>query len=373
MANNLFATAALLCCGVAFQASALHQRTSRVVTSDDVIGHHPVKLPEDPWSETYRPRGDVTKPRMLAMRGCSGSSAIMIYARSLLKLHGIPVPPAADPPVLVEGIPQHPMGEGWPAELLSPKINFHYDEAGKDIGKAMTMCFKELEGKNQTLFFKGMVQYLQGTGVGRDAWHDLKNSFKDMNILGVVGSRKNMLDQVICQVKDCFQDDYGIPVDGDGKESTLCFDRRGGAIESPVAIHSALAATERQRLFYEDDGYKAKLNVDQLVKSIKHEFEFVHMAKRHLTHIGTGAKIVYEEDLLDFQAPIPGAFERAQDAWAKLLESLGVEPKKRMIKAFLEQYAGTYHTPPSHPEIIYNHDEVKAALTKTEFADMWRE
>merc|ERR1719444_621234 len=79
---------------------------------------------------------------------------------------------------------------------------------------------------NQTLFFKGMVQNLQGDGVGVDQWAALMPSFKKLDMFAVIGTRVNMLDEVICQVKDCFHRAVGVPVDANGTQSELCFNRR---------------------------------------------------------------------------------------------------------------------------------------------------
>jgi hypothetical protein len=288
----------------------------------------------------------------------------------LLRYHGIPVP-RASLPVVVNGVAKAPLGPGWPAELLNPKSNWFLSKAGGNMGKAMQTADAELRRTNRTLFFKGMVQYMQGNGAVYDQWDSLKDSFNHLRMFAVIGTRANMLDEVICQVKDCFQPLYGAPVDADGKESGLCFNRRGDTTKSPVSektlkLTQAAAPTPAKE-------YKAKLNAKLVRRFIDKEYDFITAARKNLESIGIFPKTVTEEDLLDFQTPMPGAFERAVAAWTVLLESLGVKPNKHIIREFLQRYRETYHDKPTHSDMIYNFDAVKAALNNTKYAHLIRE
>eukprot|EP00927_Polykrikos_kofoidii_P017725 TRINITY_DN180_c0_g1_i12.p1 TRINITY_DN180_c0_g1~~TRINITY_DN180_c0_g1_i12.p1 ORF type:complete len:369 (-),score=51.92 TRINITY_DN180_c0_g1_i12:174-1217(-) len=327
-----------------------------------------VDLPADPFSGNFAARGPVHNPRMLVMRGCSGSSAVMVFARNLLRYHGIPVP-RASLPVVVNGVAKAPLGPGWPAELLNPKYNWFLSSAAGNMGKAMEMANAEMMRTNRTLFFKGMVQNLQGDGAGVDQWESLKPSFQKLDMFAVIGTRVNMLDEVICQVKDCFHPADGVPVDARGKESDVCFNRRGDAIKHPVSKLKSKPAEIHTRA----EVYKAKLNVRVLHRLIDKEYELIDGARESLESIGIFPKTVTEEDLLDFQTPMPGAFKRAVTAWSVLLESLGVTPDEKIVREFLKQYRGTYHDKPTHADTIYNFHEVKAALQNTEYAHLIRE
>jgi hypothetical protein len=325
-------------------------------------------LPDDPFQGHFVARGPIHNPRMLAMRGCSGSSAVMVFARNLLRYHGIPVPSAALPKV-VHGEAKAPAGPGWPAELLNPKYNWFLSSAAGNMGKAMEMANAEMMRTNQTLFFKGMVQNLQGDCAGVDQWASLKPSFQKLDMFAVIGTRVNMLDEVICQVKDCFHPADGVPVDANGKESELCFNRRGDSINHPVSKLNSNTA----EIPTPSEEYKAKLNVRVLHRLIDKEYELIDGARESLESIGIFPKTVTEEDLLDFQTPMPGAFERAVTAWSVLLESLGVTPDEKIVREFLKQYRGTYHDKATHADTIYNFHEVKAALQNTEYAHLIRE
>jgi len=157
------------------------------------------------------------------MEGCSGSSAIMLFARHLLRYHGIPVPSAESPHQDAEGNAAPPRSYGWPDELLKKNVNWFYNRADEHWGKAMEMAYEDIQHQNQTLFFKGMIEEIDDDEI----WPQVKPSFQSMDILPVLGARTNMLDQVICQVNDCFHLEYGIPVEAaTGERSHLCFKRR---------------------------------------------------------------------------------------------------------------------------------------------------
>jgi len=350
---------------------------------------HTVELVDDPFTVDFSPHGEPGKPRMLAMRGCSGSSAIMVYARNLLRYHGIPVPAASEVNFDDDHKATEPIDRGLYAELLNPKVNWLFKDAGNDIGKAMDMQNERIRTKNQTLFFKGMIQHMQGNSKGPDEWASLKPTFQKLGLFAVLGARKNMLDQVICQVKDCFQEDYGVPMDADGKESELCFHRRG-AQDNPTAVNKMdenpttdqmLGATRDQEnkldvknaFYMEDDIYRAKLRPEHLLRSIQRELTKVGYAKIHLENLDPNVKTIYEEDLLEFQTPIEGAFDRAVGAWCDLLTSLGATPDKTIVTKFLAQYANTYHEPPAHWQVIWNYDEIKKIMKTSEYAHMLRE
>jgi len=394
MAARAIAVGALLASASALQLGTISGHADDELTHDineddkDVI---PARdLPDDPFEGFYVPLGETARPRMLAMRGCSGSSAIMVYARNLLRFHGIPVSRAAEPNFDENHNPLSPNDEtALPAELLNPKINWLYSPNDGDIGKAMVKMNENVNVRNQTLFFKGMIQHLQGDALGQDEWHELKNSLQSLNMYAVLGSRTNMLDQVICQVKDCFQDEYGYPVNADsGERSDLCFSRRGEQV-NPTATNQALvnskqaaeletmteleiAMNDSAWFWNGGDEYKAKLDIDHLMHSIAMEYKVVSKAQENMESIGLKFETISEEDLLEFQTPIDGAFGRGVDAWCKVLESFGVEPNRGLVKTFLSKYAQTYHMPPAHWEVIYNYDEVEAALKGSEYEHLLR-
>jgi hypothetical protein len=290
-----------------------------------------------------------------------------VFTRSLLRYHGIPVPPASNSRV-VNGKPAPPIGRGWPSELLSRGTNWFLEKANDDMGKALELAATEMTRMNQTLFVKGMIKSLQGTGEGGDEWASLKPMFEKLNMFAVIGTRANMLDQIVCQVKDCFVATYGSPVDEHGQESDLCFKRRGDVTENP---------TSKEKLTEKDETsvstvYKAKIEANLLVRHIEIELKVVDIARKNLESAGIFPKTVFAEDLLGFQTPVPTAFKRAVAAWSVLLQSLGVSPDEEIVESFLWRYRNTYPEPPDHVDVIYNFDEVRDTLNGTEYAHFIR-
>jgi len=342
-------------------------------------------MPEDVFKYKFPARGDEFTPRMLAMRGCSGSSAIMLHARKLLRFHGIPVTWGGQPNI-VGGKPQPPTGMAWPDEMLSPRINWLLEKAGGDMGLAVDMANTAATSKNMTFFLKGMVQHLQGDRLGNDEWDSVKGPLVKLKTMVVVGTRKNTLDQVLCQIKDCFQHSYGIPVDvRTGKESDLCFDRRKIRLLSEDVVVTNNASTDLDRSvavsnmidnkglhFRRNIGYKALVNSSQLLRALDIEEKLVARAKNNLKSAGLNFSTVYAEDLLDFQTSLKGAQERAVVAWCTLLRSFGVQPDARAIQFYLKHFANTYPVQAKHKDVIHNFEEVHQTLLQTKYRTLIR-
>jgi hypothetical protein len=251
--------------------------------------------------------------------------------------------------------------------MLSRTTNWFLEEANDDIGVALELAALEMKRKNQTLFFKSMMKSLQGTGERGDEWASLKPTFQKLNMFAVIASRDNMLDQIVCQVKDCFVASYGSPVDEHGQETNLCFKRRG-APKNPTSKEKLTEAGKTRAKTV----YKAKLGAHELVRHIENELQVIETTRKNLESAGISSKIVSAEDLLDFQTPVPRAFEKAVAAWSVLLQSLGVTPDENIVASFLQQYQNTYPEPPDHADVIYNFDEVRDKLNDTEYAHFIR-
>merc|ERR1719162_1203611 len=75
----------------------------------------------------------------------------------------------------------------------------------------------EFKSKKQTLLLRGRIGTDQEMILSKDLW--------DLGTLPVLTSRRNLLDQVVCLVKDCFDADMGHPMLR-GEESDMCIKRR---------------------------------------------------------------------------------------------------------------------------------------------------
>lgn len=277
------------------------------------------------------PAGNMNTPRMFVSQGCDGSTAIMNHAYHILNLHGIN---AGDPRIQ--------------KEVLDPPRNKFIDEGNKDIFVAMKRLRDERTKWGNALVFKGIVI--------RDDAVILNRRLVDMGTLAVLNSRRNMLDEVVCMVRDCFVDTdertttYGYPVDENGNWSQLCFERR----ETDA-----------------NEDYKAKLIVSELADNIRwFEYQVVGMLRR-LQVAGYNASRVYYEDLIAFESEarnIPTSME----AWNSLLSSWGVVPSPSLLRSYLREGAGKGYMPVSHSDVIYNFEEVKAELEKSGKLDLLR-
>merc|ERR1719433_1202696 len=323
------------------------------------------ELPADPFGPSFVAKGDTVTPRMLSMHGCSGSSAILIFTRQLLRYHGVPSPACGIPQVSEHGEPI-PV-ESWPSEALNPQKNWLYEKSGNDIGTAIDSMNDLVVKQNESFLFKGMGQHLQGDGSKDDEWASLKPVFEKLHIYSVVGTRENMLDQVVCSIKDCIEPTYGYSVDANGNKANLCMERRGDT-DNPYGTNKA---TLLQSLYAErrgsDDNYKAHVDIEGLITRFEREWNFIENAQRNLNALGRPVNLVTVEDLTEFQTDMPGAFERGVAAWTSLLTSLGVVPDDWVVRSFLKRYANTRPAPPPHSDVIYNYDAVEKALRGTKY------
>jgi len=272
-------------------------------------------------------KADPGPPRMLASLGCDGSTAILVHAYKILPLHGI-----------------NP-GESGQKELLDPQRNPFITDDNKDIVVAMQRLADERRQAGTTLVFKSIFK--------RDHVATLDSRMvHDMGVRAVLSVRRNVLDKLVCMVRDCFlnewwHDDvsisdtqYGYPVNDQGRLNRMCFNRR--ASDAPNSTRAMLVASE------------LKSNLDWLVSQEDDAFEELKAA-------GYNAPRVVYEDMLAFEqdaAKIPVSVQ----AWSATLEAWGVKPNLETIEQYMRNNANTQELPEKHFRLIYNMNEVKDAL-----------
>lgn len=271
-----------------------------------------------------QPEGNRSKPRMLVSSGCDAASGIAEHAHAILELHGIHTPKYqlrtlhdkvdslldnTDNRVLLEA------GEG-------------HDLACGESCRAMIQAQKYYAGQNTSLVFKAIV------GADQDAI--LSKSLFEAGTLVVLTSRRNKLDQLVCQVRDCFvKQDLGQP-EQHGKESDICWNRRQ---LQPV-------------------NYKANLKVAKLEENMLKIDEKMESTRDALKQMGYPyVDTVVSEDLLDFEWN-KSAVGPAYNSWSSLLAAWGVHPKSEMIKAYIATNTGTREAPASQKQTIVNFGEV---------------
>jgi len=259
---------------------------------------------------------NVDRPRMLVMLGCSGSSVLMDIARGILQTHGV----STNTP-----------GGGKSGELVKPHWNPFFNEA-EGMGVALTKARDYAMQQNGTLVFKEQ-------GAQSQAFRDAGPALLSMGTYVVHAYRRNVLDRMVCQVKDCFLSSrYGVPVGPDGKESRVCFARRSDKRKA--------------------EGYSAKLNIGRLRANLKAFLRKPDAERSRISRSGfQNYPSIVAEDLLDFEHDA-SAFERALITWERFMAAWGVQPKRQRIKAYLQQYVGKYSAEPQS-KTIYNFEDAE--------------
>jgi len=255
------------------------------------------------------PMGDRVPPRMLVAPGCDGSSAVLKHAHAIMEMHGI----------------------------RSPGKGGHLDEVikGEDASnRTMAQVQQHLEWKNQTLLFRGVI--------GTDQETIFSKNVSDIGTLTVQVSRRNLLDQAACMVKDCVGPHMGHPVLR-GEESDLCIKRR------------------QAKDSWMKGQYKAFLDVSTLIANIKILEDDLNQTATDLHNLGYSPASLKTEDLLDFEWS-ENMMWRAVPAWTSLLESWGIELDKHALVAYLKENAGTRDPPVSQEASIFNFRSVKEEI-----------
>jgi len=256
------------------------------------------------------------RPRMLVMLGCSGSSILMDMARGMLEAHRVS---------------WNTPGGGKSGELVKHAGNPFFTKEG-GMGVALTKANEYAKSKHATLVFKEQ-------GAQSKEFRDAAPALLSMGTYVVHAYRKNVLDRMVCQIKDCFlTPHYGVPVGPDGSTWRLCFERRVNETEAT--------------------GYTAKLNTKTLKHNLK---EFLGKPFAEWSRIKDagfeGFPTLAAEDLLDFEHDA-SALPRALIAWDKFMAAWGVRPTTATIKKYLTEYVGKYAAEPQS-KTIYNFDRVE--------------
>lgn len=288
--------------------------------------------------------GEPHAPLMFVTQGCDGSTAILGHAYKILALHGVDPGPS-----------------NVQKELLDPKRNPYIKAANYDVVEAMKMLVDEHTRNHTTLVFKSIY--------GRDLAATLDSRLRQLGTMAVYNTRRNVLDRLVCMIRDCFVDTsadsmYGYPVDNDGKPSGLCFDRRD-------SDHS------------EGQEYRAILNISNIVINLNHIVQTELDQEAEIQNAGYEVGKAVYEDLVAFEQ-VPSLVKRPEgavagpqatqvsgltpprglncvdgdvlcsvQAWSDLLTFWGVQPNPSKIMEYLQKNA---HTRPFVPtaKTVYN-------------------
>ena len=210
--------------------------------------------------------------------------------------------------------------------------------------------------------------------------------------------RENALDKLVCKMRDCFMPGAHNKY-MNGTNAHLCFKRRRSSDPVKAVINvgklylhlSAFCAYNPRRF---EQGSKDNA---QLIESARRK-RMGRMAKGILVIDNLAEKgqingwAVFTEDLLNYETDSNSdGLARSVRAWEKVLRAWYLMPDTDTVVQYPQEYAriksvitkvlsteqGTRDAPAPHRDVIYNHDEVRAALFNDEalshFRWMWRD
>jgi len=295
-------------------------RLLRLEDVDDIAGA--LSLVQQQPSLLARANKELIPPRMIVQRGCTGSTVVMDIAVDLMGKLGIDIFPTSSKEMLRTG---------------NPEKNPWY-KLGGTLGDAVRAGVEEASQANQVLLMNGYKLKPHGSA----AQVELQNALLELNTRTVIVHRKNTLDTLVCEVRDCFEDDLprGYPVDQNGKRDDTCFDRR------------------------RDTGLRTKAFIypEHLIENLEYAKGYPEEMLTATTALGfEGRAIVYFEDLTSHEYSAEN-LDRSTDAWIEFLSSLGVSADQQVVYGILKEAVGTYHAPEPHSETIYNLGSIQSML-----------
>jgi len=273
-------------------------------------------------------------PRMIMQRGCTCSSTVMQYARALLQEMHVPLFNLQVKELLrtvhIEQNPWHHEGD----DVVTAFQRGLNETSSQGLGLLFNN-FKITEGGEK----KNLNQLLISSGTRT-----------------VIVHRANVLDTLVCEVRDCFkglnEPPRGYPVDLEGTPNDLCFLRRGadgGGVKT-----------------------KAVIDTEHMTWHLNEAEEYAQQQQAVLGRLGfQSASIVTVEDLLAHEYSEKDV-HRSYTAWITLLESLGVKPKHRTVMNYLRERVGSYSPPEEHWKAIWNVGPVVKVLKENNRMDLWR-
>lgn len=301
---------------------------------------------DDGYDEDAAAHNDPLSPRVLMMEDCSGSTFVQYVAIELLKAHGVNI-------------------HYSDYEILKPAKNPAYRRHPENgMSGAMEHIFERAKKNGGTPVFKGEPAHFEKDPA-------LTQMMVNHHTYVVHVYRNNVLDQAVCNVRDCFKTDGLLrgcyPVDDTGKRSHACFKRR----------------------FSDSVVEKAHLNVSGAVEWMQKSIDDNRALPGMIAKWGfPRAQTVTYEHLSAFQytatpasyelSPGQCDFECSVREWCRLLVSWHVDADPRIVRRYLVEFISSgdaYGAPDPHAELIDNLGELRAAFSAAgpDFLHMIRE
>eukprot|EP00038_Savillea_parva_P010914 m.193744 g.193744 ORF g.193744 m.193744 type:complete len:439 (+) comp19012_c0_seq1:204-1520(+) len=207
--------------------------------------------------------------------------------------------------------------------------------------------------------------------------------------------KRNAFDQLLCNIRDCFDPVAGIPVNPEGQRRTECFNRRGGGsrpltdAEYKAKVDPALVlqkldnlvgANKQAAMWWRQPNF---LDRGEGFNNPYHHPETDGLPRGFgkPTNSMPDAGEYYEasvEDLTGFEFTTEDsddAWGVSLDSWEALMVSLGAPANRSIIKSVLkgEMRGRRPRRHHSHTEVVYNADEIRSILKTSRYAWMWRD
>jgi len=291
----------------------------------------------------------VPPPAVLFSDGCSHSTAIMELILELLRLDGQRiVAPVYEPQIC--------------AQNSFCRLNAQQPTLGSAVVQALYAEVRWAATRCNSVLLKAHCR-----GV---AWADYSRALQRLGAAGaglssrvVALYRPNVLDVLICEVRDCMSRRDGFPVlrrtsTGD---SVLA---AAGRVRVPRPVNCSI---ERRRLPQRQQPM-VWLDPARLVARLQEKLHTAsHFCLRQtwprslLGRFSTELLLQFEREV----DPSSHGFNRSAQAWARLLDGLGARPDESRLRGYLEARPKRPHSeavPLPHADIIFNAEEVQAAL-----------
>ena len=266
--------------------------------------------------------------------GCSGTTAIGHYIRSIIAKHGLYRTERVGFEFLHAGqkTPRsHKFKNPYFEDIVRERnmtaeqiVENYYGLILESIQQAQEVAIES----SSLLFFKANI----------NKYWELNSIFEalngDIRYAGIY--KKNVLDRCICMVRDCFQEatDFGTAVFGsNGTNTDICLRRR----------------------FY--DGLDVQANFTDVKGCLRKAQGRVDLVRGRFQSYSTEVLFQFENSMKDQD------FEISINAWMDFLKPLlQVALNRNAVAMALEEGRGTRTISSSQESRIYNYDEVKAEL-----------
>lgn len=322
---------------------------------------------------------------IFAAGGCVGSTAVQTVARGMVEAHGHVVAPLGFEILkpskngCLRALADGKNTTGLQHQV--PAIDAMLSQVRDQLGMAVVLKLGPARG---------------GTYVGMPARRRLVHA--GAAAANVV--RKNVLDFLVCYVRDCFiADRDGHPVRSDGTRSAACFEQRRGSEAGTVKAEKTLAylntttllrsllklekanRVQRQALRFagfrsgETVSSEALLSFQYGRQYCEHPFA-CRAPARSCSLVRARARLYAVDCETDRSTETPAcvlAGEESIEAWRKFLRG-AFRPRLSRIVSFMKNATrdGWRNPPGPHAETIYNIDEVAEVLANTRYARMLR-